>query len=176
MRRSGGRGPAAARNRGWRAGEAPWVAFLDDDVVAPIGWFDALLEDLAARRPHGGGGAGRGGGAVQGRIDVPLGERATDRERTVGRLAGARWATADMAYRRAALERTGGFDERFPRAYREDADLALRVLDAGWELRLGRRSVTHPVQPASPWISIKQQAGNADDALMRSIHGRTWRG
>src|SRR4051812_25269026 len=168
VRRSGGRGPAAARNRGWRAGEAPWVAFLDDDVVAPIGWFDALLEDLAAVGPDVGG--------VQGRIDVPLSERASDRERTVGRLAGARWATADMAYRRAALERTGGFDERFPRAYREDADLALRVLDAGWELRLGRRSVTHPVQPASPWISIKQQAGNADDALMRSVHGRTWRG
>jgi histidinol-phosphate phosphatase family protein len=167
VRRSGGRGPAAARNRGWRAGDAPWVAFLDDDVVAPIGWFDALLDDLAAAGPDVGG--------VQGRIDVPMSERATDRERTVGRLEGARWATADMAYRRAALERTGGFDERFPRAYREDADLALRVMDAGWQLRRGRRGVTHPVQPASPWISVPQQAGNADDALMRAIHGRTWR-
>ncbi|MBA2577112.1 MAG: glycosyltransferase, partial [Euzebyaceae bacterium] len=29
----GGRGPAAARNLGWRAGRAEWVAFLDDDVV-----------------------------------------------------------------------------------------------------------------------------------------------
>src|SRR3954468_6120747 len=168
VRRSGGRGPAAARNRGWRAGEAPWVAFLDDDVVAPIGWFDALLEDLAAVRPDVGG--------VQGRVGVPPGGRAADRERTAGRVPGARWATADMASRRAALERTGGFDERFPRAYREDADLALRVLDAGWELRHGRRGVTHPVQPAPAWISVRQQAGNADDALMRAIHGRTWRG
>ena len=32
-----------------------------------------------------------------------------------------------MAYRRAALVAVDGFDERFPRAYREDADLALRV-------------------------------------------------
>ena len=32
-----------------------------------------------------------------------------------------------MAYRRTALEAVGGFDERFPRAFREDADLALRV-------------------------------------------------
>jgi len=167
VRRSGGRGPAAARNRGWRGGEASWVAFLDDDVVAPIGWFDALLHDLAE--------AGTEVGGVQGRIDVPLFARASDRERTVGRLASARWATADMAYRRAALERVGGFDERFPRAYREDADLALRVLDAGWELRPGRRHVTHPVQSAPAWISVRQQAGNADDALMRSIHGRTWR-
>ncbi|MFC6557434.1 glycosyltransferase family 2 protein, partial [Nonomuraea cavernae] len=31
--RSGGRGPAAARNAGWRAARTPWVVFLDDDVV-----------------------------------------------------------------------------------------------------------------------------------------------
>src|SRR3954453_19539960 len=33
--RSGGRGPAAARNAGWRATTAPWVVTLDDDVVLP---------------------------------------------------------------------------------------------------------------------------------------------
>ena len=27
------RGPAAARNVGWRATATPWVAFLDDDVL-----------------------------------------------------------------------------------------------------------------------------------------------
>ena len=37
-----------------------------------------------------------------------------------------------MAYRRAALAAVGGFDERFPRAFREDADLALRMMAAGW--------------------------------------------
>src|SRR5687767_11943547 len=30
--RGRGRGPAAARNSGWRAGSSEWVAFLDDDV------------------------------------------------------------------------------------------------------------------------------------------------
>ena len=29
-----GRGPAAARNLGWRAAQHPWVSFLDDDVAA----------------------------------------------------------------------------------------------------------------------------------------------
>ena len=33
----------------------------------------------------------------------------------------------------------------------------------------------HPVRPASPWVSITKQAGNADDALMRRLHGRDWR-
>ena len=58
---------------------------------------------------------------IQGRIVVPVGERPTDWERNVAGLQDAQWATADMAYRREALAQVGGFDERFPRAYREDA-------------------------------------------------------
>ena len=37
-----------------------------------------------------------------------------------------------MAYRRSVLQEVGGLDERFPRAYREDADLGLRVVRAGY--------------------------------------------
>lgn len=36
--RSGGRGPAAARNAGWRAAATDWVAFLDNDVVPEPRW------------------------------------------------------------------------------------------------------------------------------------------
>ena len=79
-----------------------------------------------------------------------------------------------MAYRRRALIDTGGFDERFPRAFREDADLALRMLDQGWRLAQGQRSTTHPVRAERRWASLRAQAGNADDALMRRLHGRDW--
>jgi len=163
------RGPAAARNAGWRAGLAPWVAFLDDDVVPPPDWRAALAADLER--------AGARTGAVQGRIRVPLPpDRApTDWERNVAGLEDARWATADMAYRREALAAVGGFDERFPRAYREDADLGLRVISAGWEIARGDRVVLHPVPPAAADVSLRKQAGNADDVLMRALHGRGWR-
>jgi histidinol-phosphate phosphatase family protein len=167
--RSHGRGPAAARNVGWRAATAPWVAFLDDDVEPPAGWPAALAADLAACGPE--------VGATQGRLRVPLpvDRRPTDWERNVAGLEHARWATADMAYRREALGRVGGFDERFPRAYREDADLGLRVVADGWRITTGTRQVVHPVRPA-PWhVSIGKQAGNADDALMDRLHGRDWR-
>jgi histidinol-phosphate phosphatase family protein len=165
---SGGRGPAAARNVGWRASQADWIAFLDDDVVPPVGWTAALAEDLAA---------GPATAGVQGRIVVPLPQdrRPTDWERTVAGLERAQWATADLVYRREALEQVGGFDERFTRNYREDADLGLRITSAGWEIVRGRRTIVHPVGPASPWISLKAQAGNADDALMRRLHGKDWR-
>ena len=80
-----------------------------------------------------------------------------------------------MAYRRTALEDVGGFDERFPRAYREDADLGLRVTQAGWRIERGARTVDHPVRPTSWRQSIRSQRGNADDVLMRALHGRDWR-
>jgi histidinol-phosphate phosphatase family protein len=165
---SGGRGPAAARNVGWRAATAEWVAFLDDDVLPDADWVERLVADLGTAAPHMAG--------VQGRLRVPLptGRRPTDWERNVAGLATARWATADMAYRRGALAEVGGFDERFPRAFREDADLALRLQAAGWRLVHGERTTTHPVRPTGPWTSVRLQAGNADDALMRALHGRGW--
>lgn len=167
--RSGGRGPAAARNAGWRAATTPWVVFLDDDVVPGPGWARALAEDLA-RLPGDAGGS-------QGRLEVPLpaARRPTDAERNTAGLARADWITADMAYRRAALEATGGFDERFPGAYREDADLALRVERAGFTLVKGERLTRHPVRDDGFWSSVRLQRGNASDALMRRVHGRGWR-
>lgn len=165
----GARGPAAARNTGWRAaGPVPWIVFLDDDVVPGRTWAADLARDLAAATER--------TAAVTARIEVPLPEdrHPTDWERNTAGLATARWITADMAYRRTALEAAGGFDERFRRAFREDADLALRVTAAGWSVAEGSRITTHPVRPADRWVSVRLQAGNADDVLMTRLHGRGW--
>jgi histidinol-phosphate phosphatase family protein len=167
--RGRGRGPAAARNAGWRASGADWIAFLDDDVVPAADWLQQLSSDVSELPASVAG--------SQGRVVVPLphARRPTDWERSVKGLETARWATADMAYRRSALERVGGFNERFPRAYREDADLGLRVIEAGYGIARGWRRVIHPPGRGSRWASLKRQAGNADDALMTALHGRGWR-
>ena len=104
--------------------------------MPPTGWSARLCEDLAAPVS--------GVGASQGRVHVPLpaGRRPTDWERNVAGLEDATWATADMAVRRDALVAIGGFDERFPRAYREDSDLGLRLVAAGWRIAQGTRVVT----------------------------------
>ncbi|MFD9700230.1 glycosyltransferase family 2 protein [Lentzea sp. NPDC059081] len=162
-------GPAAARNTGWREARGDWVAFVDDDVVLAPDWKERLWADIE--------GLPDDVGASQARIVVPLPEdrRPTDAERGTAGLASAHWITADMAYRREALARAGGFDERFPRAYREDAELALRVQDRGYRIVRGARVTTHPVKPATFLTSVRDQRGNADDALMRRLAGSRWR-
>ncbi|SNR93364.1 HAD-IIIA family hydrolase [Blastococcus mobilis] len=167
--RTGGGGPARARNLGWRTARTEWIAFLDDDVVPDRDWYQRLAEDLAD--------LGADVAGSQGRVRVPLPDdrRPTDWERGTAGLATSSWITADFAYRRAALAAVGGFDERFPRAFREDSDLALRVMDTGARLVRGQRWITHPVRPADRWISVRVQAGNADDVLMRRLHGPDWR-
>lgn len=168
--RNGGRGPAAARNLGWRHTRSRWVCFLDDDVVPQQYWLAAVAEDLHAADQA-------GAAASQAIIEVPVeaGRRATDDERRTQRLADARWVTADMAYLRSALVAAGGFDERFPRAYREDSDLAVRVVRAGGQIVQGARRSLHPVAAATMFSAVRAQRGNQDNALMRRKHGRRWR-
>lgn len=167
----GVRGPAAARNRGWRRSRAEWVVFVDDDVTPDPDWLVMLAHDLriAEAVPHAAGSSGQ--------IYVPLHDdvRPTDWERDVAGLERAVWATADMAYRRTALEAVDGFDERFTLAYREDADLGLRITEAGYDIVPGARRVAHPAREAHAWVSVQRQRGNAFDARMRAKHGRNWR-
>jgi HAD superfamily hydrolase (TIGR01662 family) len=166
--RSWGRGPARARNLGWLRARTPWVSFLDDDVVPSPTWWRDLGSDLAEAAPDVAG--------VAGRVVVPLprDRRPTDWERSTAGLQDATWITADLSYRRDALRRVGGFDERFRRAFREDSDLGLRIVRDGGRIVRGTRAVEHPVRPAGFWASVSQQRGNADDALMRALHGRGW--
>lgn len=162
-------GPASARNVGWRASSAQFIAFLDDDVLVEDDWLECAALDIEALNDTAAG--------SQGHVHVPLpsDRPPTDWERNVAALQTSAWITADMIYRRSILEQLDGFDERFKRAYREDADFALRVFDAGFRIEKGVRNIIHPVRPADEWISVRLQAGNADDVLMTSIHGRDWR-
>jgi histidinol-phosphate phosphatase family protein len=167
--RCGGRGPAAARNLAWRSSDAAFIAFLDDDVVPGTDWATALADDLSDLPLHVAG--------SQGQINVPLpeGRAPTDAERNVAGLEAAWFATADLAYRRDALFAAGGFDERFPRAYREDAELALRLHRRGLVVRRGSRTISHPVGRARWHASLARQRGNADDVLVARVHGSQWR-
>src|SRR3954451_24106322 len=108
--RTGGGGPARARNLGWRVARTEWIAFLDDDVVPDPDWYERLGEGGAALGPDVAG--------SQGRVRVPLPDdrRPTDWERGTAGLATSSWITADLVYRRAALAAAGGGAPRLPPA------------------------------------------------------------
>lgn len=158
--RSDGRGQAFARNLGWRAGSAPWVVFLDEDVVPPHEWLARLHSDLARLDEKVAG--------SRGRIRVPS---ASTLERDVIGLESAGWLSADMAYRRRALEELEGFDDWFLHGHRDDLELSQRALLAGHVLSRGRRHV-HRAPSAGTWDRL---AGAASDRRAAAQHRIAWR-
>jgi glycosyltransferase involved in cell wall biosynthesis len=123
----------AARNTGVREARADLVAFLDDDVLVPPGWLDALVEGTA-RHPD----AEAFGGPIRprleghaprscGREDPPitaldLGEEDVEAEMVWG---------ANFAVRRPAVERVGEFDESLDRSHGDEEDWLLRLRASG---------------------------------------------
>jgi GT2 family glycosyltransferase len=115
-------GAAAQRNVGWRSARGEFVAFTDDDCRPAPDWLERLLE---ARAPE---------TIVQGRTEPDPEERGALRgyARSMTVPGYDPWsATCNIAYPRPLLERVDGFDERFPGAWGEDTDLALRAIEAG---------------------------------------------
>jgi GT2 family glycosyltransferase len=154
---TGRRGPAAARNLGWRSARGAVIAFTDDDTVPDPGW---LAAGLAALDEH-------DADAATGRVVVPIPDPPTDYERNVAGLATAEFVTANCFVRRSALERVGGFDERFARAWREDSDLHFALLRSGHKIiHAPDAVVVHPVRPA-PWgVSLRQQRNTLFEPLL----------
>jgi glycosyltransferase involved in cell wall biosynthesis len=130
------RGANAARNAGVAAARGELIVFVDDDVEAPPGWLRSLLDGARSALEHevfGGPIRARleaGGPRSCGREDAPittldLGPRDTDAELV--------WS-ANMAIRRAALDRVGPFDERIHGRGEED-EWERRYLAAGGRIR-----------------------------------------
>lgn len=99
------RGPAVARNRGWRLSDAPIVAFTDDDCRPTPRWLEAGLEQLADPRI----------GVVQGRTipdpSVPMEPWAKSVE--IEEFSN-RFETCNIFYRTDVLREADGFDEAMP--------------------------------------------------------------
>ena len=135
-------GFGAAVNRGIAAGRAPYVVLVNNDVECDPRFVERLVAPMRAR-PEIGSVAGLLVIAGRDAIDsygleldrtmaafprfagAPLTATALDEHHLAGPSGGA------GAYRRAALDAIGGFDEALF-AYLEDADVAARLRSAGW--------------------------------------------
>jgi GT2 family glycosyltransferase len=161
----GPHGPAAARNRGWRAARAPIIAFTDDDTVPTADWLKNGLAQFAHDVD-----------VISGRIEMPVSGTPTDYERDAQHLETAEFVTANCFCRKNVLESVGGFDERFRYAWREDSDFHFRLLEMRANIVCAPQAViVHPVRPA-PWgVSISQQKKILFDALLYKKHPRLYR-
>lgn len=166
LRPEGTKGPAGARNRGWRAARAGVIAFTDDDTIPDRDWLRYGLFAMETGERA----------AIWGRIVVPTPPVPTDHEKTTRGLEDARFVTANCFVRKSALEAVGGFDERYRRAWREDADLYFALMQRYGEIdQVSAALVVHPVREA-PWgVSLGQQANVYYDALLYKKYPHLYR-
>ncbi|WHZ25945.1 MAG: hypothetical protein OJF51_000740 [Nitrospira sp.] len=160
------RGPAAARNLGWKSARGTVIAFTDDDCIAQPTWLEAGWAGFEDHRVSG----------LWGRIVVPIPAQPTDHEWNTKQLEQSPGATANCFYRKTALEAVRGFDERFTAAWREDSDLQFMLLKGGHHMMPCQGAIVfHPARQA-PWgISLRQQRNNLYNALLYKKHPRLYR-
>ena len=105
-------GVCRARNAGWRQARHGFVAFVDDDVWVHDGWANAIAGAFVKHPDV---------AFLTGRIDVPPAQADTERPVALkddtepavldAHTGGVLGHSANMAARRDALEKVGGFDE-----------------------------------------------------------------
>ena len=152
VRNDKSRGPATARNRGWRLADAPLIAFTDDDCVPTEGWLESLV---AAARAH-------GDTIVRGRtLPNPSESHALGPFAKTVRIEGPspHYETCNVAYPRALLERSAA-STRPTRARLERTPT--------WVRALSRPAVFRASRPTRWCITRCSPVGHWPLCVMRS--------
>lgn len=157
------KGPAAARNAGWKTAIGQLILFTDDDCIADPEWVSNFYEAYESNNAS--------LLALSGKIIVPRPAKPTDFELNTSRLETADFVTANCACTKLALEKMNGFDEAFTMAWREDSDLQFKLLKEKIPiLKIKKAIIIHPARKA-PWgISIREQKKSMFDALLFKRH------
>jgi glycosyltransferase involved in cell wall biosynthesis len=127
----------AARNTGLRETEASLIAFVDDDIVAPEGWLEALVQG-AAGHPE----AEAFGGPIRARFEGRTPRACGREEPPITTLdlgpddceAEVVWG-ANFAIRRSAVARIGEFDESILTPHGDEEEWLERLRAAGGRIR-----------------------------------------
>ncbi|MEI8175711.1 MAG: glycosyltransferase, partial [Candidatus Omnitrophota bacterium] len=138
-------GPAAARNRGWRAAKGELICFTDADCIPEKAWATKIARGYESDNV----------GAVGGSYDIAnprsllascIHQEILARHESMPRSVRA-LGSYNLSVRRELLERVGGFDEMYRTSSGEDNDLSYRLLREGKQLMFDRSIVVahhHP--------------------------------
>jgi GT2 family glycosyltransferase len=183
----------AGRNAGIAAARADLIVLIDDDVDAPQGWLEALLAGVA-RVPD----ADVFGGPIRGRLEGG-GPRSCGREGppittldlgVTDRDVALVWG-ANMAIRRRAVRRVGGFDEAlggrgdeedWERRYRAHGGVVRYVAAAGLDHRRSRADATLRKLTSSAYrhgrdarrYDVRKGVEPSARAELRTLAGCSW--
>jgi GT2 family glycosyltransferase len=130
VNRTNNAGPATARNEGIRLVHTDWVAFTDDDCRPEPNWLEELL-NTASHAPADYAGVG---GRVLADEEGIIGAYMTQHRILEPPTSCSYLVTANCVYRKAVLDRVGGFDESVRWPGGEDPGLAFKVRAAGYRL------------------------------------------
>ena len=154
------RGPASARNRGWRAARGRIVAFTDDDCLPQPNWLPAALTCFQ-----------RGAQVVTGQLRLTLPDSAALNKGNLQDIEVSEFMSANCFCRTSALERVGGFEEAFDLAWGEDNDLQFKFIQSGIPIsKCPEAVVVHPMRE-TPWYTpLANERKNRYDALLYKRH------
>lgn len=171
---SGGLGPGAARNVGWKKARSALVWFIDSDCIPEPDALELLLPHIALPAVAGAGGS-YGNVHKNVLLSCLIHEEIVQRHKAmmaeVNFLGGF-----NVLYRRAALLEVGGFDEcnycgpGSPGA--EDADLSYRLHAAGFRLRFEPRSLVGHHHPTSLLRYLRSQRHHGYWRVYLHMHHR----
>ena len=160
------KGPAAARNMGWKNSSAILIAFTDDDCLPDTNWLQSIWENYDGEELV----------AYSGKVTVPIAEKPTDYELNIAGLENAEFVTANCFCTRRSLIRTGGFDEEFEYAWREDSDLQFKLMLNNVPIHRNNKAVVvHPVREAGWGASLKDQRKTMYNALLYKKYPELYR-
>ena len=144
-------GPARARNHGARIAKSEIIVFIDSDCVAEKDWLQEMMSPFSDEQVVGVQGAYKTRQkslvAQFDQMDIEYRYARMYESQAAKKLD---WiATYSAAYRKKLFLACNGFDETFPRASGEDAELSYRLSARGHVLRFNPRAVVYHTHPAT---------------------------